>query len=189
MGSAARKYETNPRSRNSQCLEGRFDIWTIFARPWRREGCVAAMRWAILEKSPPGRRDRPICHLPRPALHPAGAPPRRGKERLQKGATECPKPVQCGATTSPASVSANSAVALRSRMTYCPRDELKGMRNSSSITNEQNALQRKLKPPADIERLKKTFDFGEIVRIAVGVANSDRKMKDVMHHACLKDVF
>jgi hypothetical protein len=32
VGSAAQKYETNPRSRSSQCLEGRFDIWTIFGR-------------------------------------------------------------------------------------------------------------------------------------------------------------
>jgi len=32
VGSAARKYKTNPRPRTSQRLDGRFDIWIIFVR-------------------------------------------------------------------------------------------------------------------------------------------------------------
>ena len=57
-----------------------------------------------------------------------------------------------------------------------------------SITNEQNALERKLKPPADIQGLKKALDFGKIVRISICVADGYRKMKNVMHHARLKNV-
>jgi hypothetical protein len=55
-----------------------------------------------------------------------------------------------------------------------------------SITYKQNALQRKLKSPAYVKRLKKTLNFGKIVGIAIVVAHSYRKMKNVMHHACLK---
>src|ERR1035437_5683204 len=62
------------------------------------------------------------------------------------------------------------------------------MRSAWSITNEQDALQRKLKSPADIKRLKKTLDLGKIVRIAICVANSYRKMTNVMHHARLKNI-
>ena len=62
------------------------------------------------------------------------------------------------------------------------------MRSTWSITNEQNALQRKLKSPADIQRLKKTLDLGKIVRTAICVADSYRKMKNVMHHARLKNI-
>jgi hypothetical protein len=62
-------------------------------------------------------------------------------------------------------------------------------RSRWSITNEQNALQWKLKSPADVERLKKTFDFSKIVGITIGVPNSDRKMKNVVHHARLEDIF
>jgi hypothetical protein len=57
-----------------------------------------------------------------------------------------------------------------------------------SITNEQNALQRKLKSPADVECLKETLNFGKIVRITIVVAHSYRKMKNVMHHARLKNI-
>src|ERR1017187_6946423 len=62
------------------------------------------------------------------------------------------------------------------------------MRSTWSITNEQNALQRKLKSPADIQRLKKTLDLGKIVRVAICVADRYRKMKNVMHHARLKNI-
>jgi len=57
------------------------------------------------------------------------------------------------------------------------------------VTNEQNALQRKLKSPANVEGLKKIFDFSKIVGIAIRVANSDRKVKNVVHHARLKNIF
>jgi len=63
------------------------------------------------------------------------------------------------------------------------------MRSPWSITNEQNAPERKLKSPAYVERLKKTFNFGKIGRTTICVANSYRKMKNVMHHARLKDIF
>src|SRR5580704_3677858 len=63
------------------------------------------------------------------------------------------------------------------------------VRSTWLITNEQNALQRKLKSPADVERLEKTFNFGKIVRITICVANSYREMKNVLHHARLKDIF
>ena len=58
-----------------------------------------------------------------------------------------------------------------------------------SITDEQNTLQRKLKSPADIQRLKKTLNFGKIVRVTIYVADSYRKMKNIMHHASLKNIF
>ena len=58
-----------------------------------------------------------------------------------------------------------------------------------SITDEQNTLKGKLKSPADVERFKKTFNFGKIVRIAIYVADGYRKMKNIMHHASLKNVF
>lgn len=56
------------------------------------------------------------------------------------------------------------------------------------ITNEQNAFQRKLKPSAYIQGLKKTLDFGKIVRIAICVADGYREMKNVIHHARLKNI-
>ena len=58
-----------------------------------------------------------------------------------------------------------------------------------SIANEQNAFERKLKPSADIQRLKKTLDFGKIVRVSICVTDSYREMKHVMHHARLKNIF
>ena len=61
--------------------------------------------------------------------------------------------------------------------------------SARSVTNEQNTLKRKLKSPADVERLKKTFNFSKIVRIAIYVADGYRKMKNIMHHAGLKNVF
>ena len=61
-------------------------------------------------------------------------------------------------------------------------------RNTWSITDEENPLQWKLKSPADVERLKKALNFGKVVRIAIYVAHSYRKMKDVMHHAGLKNI-
>jgi hypothetical protein len=57
------------------------------------------------------------------------------------------------------------------------------------VTNEQNPLKGKLKPPADIERFKKTLNLGKVVRFAIGVADSYRKMKNIVHHARLKNVF
>ena len=58
----------------------------------------------------------------------------------------------------------------------------------SSITNEQNALKRKLKPPTDIQGLKKAFNFGKIVRVSICVADGYREVKDVMHHTRLKNI-
>ena len=57
-----------------------------------------------------------------------------------------------------------------------------------SIANEQNAFERKLKSSADVERLKETLNFGKVVRITIFIAHSNRKMKNVMHHARLKDI-
>jgi hypothetical protein len=45
-----------------------------------------------------------------------------------------------------------------------------------------------LKSPANIERFKKTFDFGEVVRAAICVADSDPEMENVVHHARLKNI-
>ena len=58
-----------------------------------------------------------------------------------------------------------------------------------SITDEQNTLERKLKSPADVQRLEETFNFGKIIRIAIYVADRYRQMKNIMHHAGLKNVF
>ena len=57
------------------------------------------------------------------------------------------------------------------------------------VTNEQDTLQWELKSPANVKCFKKTFDFGKIVGIAIRVANSYRKVKNVVHHARLKNVF
>ena len=46
-----------------------------------------------------------------------------------------------------------------------------------------------MKSPADVESFEKTLDFGKIVRIAIFVAHGDRKMKNIMHHARLKNIF
>jgi hypothetical protein len=62
------------------------------------------------------------------------------------------------------------------------------VRSTGSITNEKDALQRKLKPPANVERFKKTLNFGEIVRIMIRVAHCYRKMKNIVHHARLKNI-
>ena len=62
------------------------------------------------------------------------------------------------------------------------------VRRTASITNEKDAIQRRLKPPANVERLKKTLNFGEIVRITIRVAHCYRKMKNIVHHARLKNI-
>ena len=62
------------------------------------------------------------------------------------------------------------------------------VRSTASITNEKDGLQRRLKPPANVERLKKTLNFGEIVRITIRVAHCYRKMKNIVHHARLKNI-
>jgi hypothetical protein len=61
--------------------------------------------------------------------------------------------------------------------------------SACSITDEENTLKGKLKSPADVERLKKTFNFGKIVRITICVADSYRKVENIMHHASLKNIF
>ncbi len=63
---------------------------------------------------------------------------------------------------------------------------MKGL--AESITNEQNALQRKLKSSANIERLKKLLNLGEIVRTAIRIANRYSEMKNIMHHARLENI-
>jgi len=65
---------------------------------------------------------------------------------------------------------------------------MKGKAGEPSITNQQDALQWKLKSPADIERLKKTFDFGKIIRTTVSVAHGYREMKNIVHHTGLEDI-
>jgi hypothetical protein len=45
-----------------------------------------------------------------------------------------------------------------------------------------------LESPADIKRLKKIFNLGKIVRITIAVAHGYRKMKNIMHHAGLKNI-
>jgi len=58
-----------------------------------------------------------------------------------------------------------------------------------SITDKQNTLERKLKSRADVERFKKALNLGKVVRFAIGVADSYRKMETITHHASLKNIF
>jgi hypothetical protein len=45
-----------------------------------------------------------------------------------------------------------------------------------------------LKPSANVKRFKKVLNLREIVRVAIGVADSYCKVKDIVHHARLKDI-
>jgi hypothetical protein len=56
------------------------------------------------------------------------------------------------------------------------------------IPDQQNTLQGKLEASTDIEGLKKVLDCGKVIRSAICVAHGDRKIKNPMHHACLKNI-
>ena len=45
-----------------------------------------------------------------------------------------------------------------------------------------------MKPPANIQRLKKTLNLGKIIRIAICVTDSYGKVKNIVHHACLENI-
>jgi hypothetical protein len=45
-----------------------------------------------------------------------------------------------------------------------------------------------LKSATYIERFKKAFNLGKVIRAAINVTHSYRKMKNVMHHARLKNI-
>ncbi len=65
----------------------------------------------------------------------------------------------------------------------------RNIRQRTSITNKQNTLERKLKSSADVERLKKALNFAKIVRVTINIADGYCEMKNVVHHAGLKNIF
>jgi hypothetical protein len=57
-----------------------------------------------------------------------------------------------------------------------------------SITDEEDALQRKLESSANVERFQKALHLREVIRPAIRVSHRYREVEDVVHHASLKNI-